>query len=62
MNSPSKLASLGDEFWSLGLDELESLQEVLAKIIEAKQAMEGVSEKNRNNAPAPDRTFSSVRR
>ncbi|MGC6564998.1 MAG: hypothetical protein ACON38_05215 [Akkermansiaceae bacterium] len=45
MNSPSKLASLGDEFWSLGLEELESLQEVLAKIIEAKQAMEGVSEK-----------------
>lgn len=45
MNPPSKLADLGNEFWTLGLDELESLQEVLAKIIEAKQAMEGVSEK-----------------
>lgn len=45
MNSPSKLATLGDQLWSLGLDELESLQEVLTKIIEAKQAMEGVSEK-----------------
>lgn len=45
MSSPSKLASLGDQLWSLGLDELESIQEVLTKIIEAKRAMEGVSEK-----------------
>lgn len=45
MRAPSKLADLGDQLWSLGLDELESLQEVLVKIIEAKQAMEGASEK-----------------
>jgi len=45
MNSSSKLATLGDEFWALGLDDLVSLQEVLEKIIEAKQAMEGISEK-----------------
>ncbi len=41
MSSPSKLASVADQLWSWNADELQSLQDVIAKMIETKEAMLG---------------------
>lgn len=45
MSSPSKLASVADQLWSWNADELQSLQDVIAKMIDTKEAMLGAEAK-----------------